>query len=342
MTQAPFLELVICTYNNAGLLEQVLDAIAQQQVPSSSNWGVLIVNNNCTDTTETIVNRAIQAGQIPQLRMVNEPRQGLTPARLCGIQHTTAPWVAFIDDDCVLQPDWVAEAIAFATQHPTCGGFGGRVTLAWQTPPPPYVLDFTYSFAEQNHGDAVQPVDCLVGAGMVINRAALVAVGWTEHQFLADRIGKQLVSGGDVEIGLRLAAHYDLWYVPACEILHQIPNHRTTYPYLLRINYGLGTGKLLSDALCWEKSYLTWIGASLQQIWLNMRYAVFLGLQASLQGTSLRPAAITFTFWRGYGISLWQVIWMPSGERERLLGGFTKLSSTHLPAPLSQESALCQ
>lgn len=342
MTQTPFLELVICTYNNAGLLEQVLDSIAQQQTDALATWGVLVVNNNCTDVTETIVNRTIQVGQIPQLRMVKEPRQGLTPARLCGVQHTISPWIAFVDDDCVLQPDWVAQAIAFAAQHSTCGGYGGRVSLAWQTPPPPYVLDFTYSFAEQNYGDAVQKVDCLVGAGMVVNRAALIAVGWIEHQFLADRIGKQLVSGGDVEIGLRLAAHYDLWYVPACEILHQIPTHRTTYPYLLRINYGLGNGKLLSDALCWEKSYPSWIWASVQQIWWHMRYAVYLGLRASLKRNSLRPAAITFAFWRGYGASLWQVIWLPARERKRLLGGFTKLSSARLLTPLAQESNVCQ
>lgn len=341
MSRQPFLELVICTYNNAPSLEKVLTAIAQQQTPPSIGWSVLVVNNNCTDNTDDVVNRAIQAGQIPGLRMVYEPHQGLTPARLCGVQNTTAPWIAFVDDDCVLQPNWVAEAIAFATQHSTCGGFGGKVTLDWQTPPSPYVLEFTYCFAEQNKGDTPQQVDCLVGAGMVVNRSALEAVGWINHQFLSDRIGKQLISGGDVEIGLRLAAHYELWYVPACHILHQIPSHRTTYSYLLRINYGLGHGQLLSEALNWERSYTSWLRASVRQAWGHTRYAGYLGLQAIKRRKSLKPAAITFAFWRGYWLGLWHVIHLPKERRQEFLGGFTHSQTASISMPLGQENALC-
>lgn len=319
MSQTPFLELVICTYNHAALLEQALGAIAQQQPPSLP-WGVLVVNNNCTDHTDQVVQAAIAAGQIPHLRLVREPVQGLTPARLCGICQTTAPWVAFVDDDCHLQPDWVAQAMDFAAQHPTCGAFGGRVTLAWETPPPAYVLDCAYAFAEQEQGPEVKPVTWLVGAGMVVNRAALHTVGWTQQQFLADRIGKTLVSGGDVEIALRLATRYGLWYTPHCQLLHQIPSHRTTLTYLLRINAGLGTGQLLSDALRWSDTEGGWRWAAIQRAWTHTRYAIHLGMRALLQRHPWQSAVITIAFGRGYWAGIWQVMGMNRSHRRRLLG----------------------
>jgi len=39
---------------------------------------------------------------------------------------------------------------------------------------------------------------------MVVRRAAPAECGWVERPLLADRIGKRLVSGGDVEIAQRI------------------------------------------------------------------------------------------------------------------------------------------
>ena len=53
----------------------------------------------------------------------------------------------------------------------------------------------------------------LVGAGMVVRRAAPAECGWVERPLLADRIDKRLVSGGDVEIAQRIrGAGYPLWF----------------------------------------------------------------------------------------------------------------------------------
>lgn len=319
MSNQPFLELVICTYNNAAMLEGALAAIAQQHTHTDS-WGVLVVNNNCTDDTAGVVERAMEQGKIPNLRMVIEPIQGLTPARLCGVQQTTAPWVAFVDDDCFLHPNWLAEAAQFAAHHPDCGAFGGRVTLEWETPPPPYVMNFKYSFAEQELGSEAKPVSWLVGAGMVINRAALEAVGWLDHQLLADRVGKKLVSGGDMEIALRLAARYPLWYNPACQLFHQISAQRTRYEYLLKINYGLGNSQLFVRSLQWEKSYFAWLMASLREAWRQTAYIAKIWIKAALQRQSTLESSITLRFWWGYWVGIWRMVWMDPQERRQLMG----------------------
>jgi glycosyltransferase involved in cell wall biosynthesis len=257
MTAAVTLDVVICTYDNAPRLAETLQALAAQRVSEAVRWRVLIVDNNCSDDTPAVIER--WAASIPApVETVRETRQGLNAARLRGVRSGDGDWIAFVDDDCVLAPDWVEQAGRFALAHPDCGAFGGEVRLRWTAPPPAWVEGYGYAFAETRLGDAPQRRDWLAGAGMVLRRAALVATGWTEHQFLEDRIGRRLVSGGDVELGLRVAALYEIWYVPQCRLQQVIPVARTERRYLRRLVFGLGMSGHDVAALTWTGSERDW------------------------------------------------------------------------------------
>jgi hypothetical protein len=160
----------------------------------------------------------------------------------------------------VLEDTWVQRALAFAEAHPTAGGFGGRVIPDYRGNPAAVVRrSYGWAFAEQDLGAEPVTVDCLVGAGMVINRSALVESGWPQGPYFADRVGRKLVSGGDVEIALRLAATgRPLWYTPECALRHVIPANRTTTPYLQRMTRGLGVSFSLAQALVTSRSRLGW------------------------------------------------------------------------------------
>ncbi len=252
------LDVVICTFDNASMLDRVLGALGAQR-PAAGRWSVLVVDNNSRDHTQEVISRHSESGAIPGLRRVEEPTQGLTPARLCGVRATSAPWIAFVDDDCILAEDWIASAIDFARSHPDCGGFGGRVVPTYVEERPAVLARYGWAFAEQDLGDVPVTVDCLVGAGMVVNRAALRESGWTEAPFFADRVGRKLVSGGDVEIALRLAGTgRPLLYTPACTVQHIIPAGRTRMPYLLRMTRGLGVSQSLAQALTWRGPRRAW------------------------------------------------------------------------------------
>lgn len=218
------LDVVICTYNNAAVLDRVLHGLAAQR-PAPGVWGVLVVDNNSSDGTRDVVERHLRAGAVPGLRMVDEPTQGLTPARRCGVHATSAPWIAFVDDDCLLDPNWIEQAMTFARSHPSCGGFGGRVVPTYATDPPPFMVRYGWAFAEQNLGDAAVPVDCLVGAGMVLNRCALEESGWPDEPYFDDRKGSKLIraatwrsrSGSpepSVRSGLHQAVRCNMLYPP--------------------------------------------------------------------------------------------------------------------------------
>ena len=99
------IDIVICTYNNALLLEKTLSAISRQRFSSRIDCRVFVVNNNCTDETPDVVKKFSASAALP-VRMISETAQGLTPTRLHGVNSTDAEWIAFVDDDCLLAEDW--------------------------------------------------------------------------------------------------------------------------------------------------------------------------------------------------------------------------------------------
>jgi glycosyltransferase involved in cell wall biosynthesis len=310
MERSISIDLIVCTYNNAALLDRTLAAISRQRVSSGVRWQVVVVDNNCTDHTPEVLEKHEWSGEAP-IRRVLEPRQGLTPARVRGVQETDAEWIAFVDDDCLLAEDWVEEAARFAAGHPACGAFGGEVILDWETPPPPYALKRRYAYAGKRHGETAHRRPWLAGAGMVVRRKALEDCGWIDRQFLEDRIGRRPVSGGDMEIGLRIAARSEVWHNPACKLRHVIPAHRMTRQYLRRITFGLGASRHNAMALTWTGSYPAWFAYS-------VLFSIGFGALGVLQSGFDIPLA--FSPVRGFWAAIWEMLRMDSKERQALLG----------------------
>jgi glycosyltransferase involved in cell wall biosynthesis len=260
VTRPVGIDVVICTYNRAPILDRALEKLGRQQTSPSVDWRVVVVDNNCTDDTQGVVERHRNAGLA--ISAVHEPVQGLTAARRRGMESTTAPWVAFVDDDCLLDDRWVEEAARFAREHPDCGAFGGRVVLEWEHEPPGYVRRFPWAYASQDHGPEPKCVRSLAGGGMVVRRAVVEDCGWMSQQFFADRIADRLISGGDVELALRVGSGHELWYTPTCTLRHMISRDRTSFVYLRRLTFGLGSCQFFEDSMLWPASYRRWLGMS--------------------------------------------------------------------------------
>lgn len=244
--------IAICTYNNARLLRRTLASVAAQRVPAPVRWELLLVDNNSTDATPAVA--AAFADRLP-LRYVPEPIQGLSAARRRAFRETVAPLVAFVDDDCLLAPDWVEQAVTFCQDHPAAGAVGGKVELEWEAPPNDIVRHYELCLARQDHGTKPHTMPArgytyLVGAGLVLRRAAVAASGWLERGNLSDRRGGALSSGGDSELVLRIRrAGHELWYNPAMTLRHLIPKKRTSVRYLCRLQRGMGRCQVFLDGL---------------------------------------------------------------------------------------------
>jgi glycosyltransferase involved in cell wall biosynthesis len=306
LSKDTLISIVICTHNNSSILDRALDRLSRQHCPEGLAWEVLVVDNNCTDGTQQVVERHRSANRLRRLRVVSEYQQGLTPARQRGVRETSGEWLAFVDDDCLLAESWLANAMCFATGHPRCGALGGVVRPYWESGAEPLPDTVGWALACQDHGPQACRVWSLVGAGLIVRRAALEETGWIHTPLLADRIGQRLVSGGDTEIGIRISASgWDLWYTPDCVIDHLIPARRTSPGYLRRLAFGLGISQVLVDALIWEQGFVSCVGRCALSASSRTLHAIEAVIRDRIRGRDRRPSSINLHFalgsWAGIG-----------------------------------------
>jgi glycosyltransferase involved in cell wall biosynthesis len=93
------ISLVIPAYNEEEYISACLSSVA---LYGKELFEVIVVDNASTDTTATI------ARTFPFVRVVHEPKKGLTRARACGLRAATGDIIAYIDADTVMPRGWVA------------------------------------------------------------------------------------------------------------------------------------------------------------------------------------------------------------------------------------------
>ena len=89
-----------------------------------------------------------------------------------------------------------------------------------------------------------EPIPRLVGAGLVLRKAAIEQSGWLDGFVLTGRSGAQLGAGDDSELLISVRrAGYEAWYAPDLLLDHYIPAARLSLQYLCLLNYGFGQSR---------------------------------------------------------------------------------------------------
>src|SRR5690349_20687774 len=52
---APRISVVICTWNRSRLLRKTLEHMTNLDIAPGTRWELIVVNNNCSDDTETVL-----------------------------------------------------------------------------------------------------------------------------------------------------------------------------------------------------------------------------------------------------------------------------------------------
>lgn len=125
-TGMPSLAVIIPHYADAVRLARCLAALMPQ---ADAETEVVVVDNASPESPAAV------CAAHPGLRLVIEPQKGAANARNRGVAETTAPLLAFIDADCLPDPDWIARArTALARREADL--VGGHVGVFDETPPP--------------------------------------------------------------------------------------------------------------------------------------------------------------------------------------------------------------
>jgi glycosyltransferase involved in cell wall biosynthesis len=241
------ISVVIPCFNGADRLPRTLAHIAAQHVPQGLEWEVVLVDNASTDGTPQAAARAWPAPAPAPLRIVSEPRLGLSFAHLAGFAAARHEIVTFVEDDNWIAPDWLQVVSEVMETHPDVGACGGRNEAHCSSPPPAWFESCAHYYAvgaqgPERGGDITWTRGFLWGAGMTVRAAAwrqLVEGGF--RFLLEDRVGDRLKTGGDSELSfaLRLAG-WKLGYEPRLRLRHDLPPRRLRWPYLRELVRGMG------------------------------------------------------------------------------------------------------
>jgi glycosyltransferase involved in cell wall biosynthesis len=97
--------IVIPAYNEAKWIAKTLDAVLKQ---TYTDYEVIVVDNNSTDTTAAVVHIYMQKDS--RITLVSCTTQGLLPARNCGLEHAKGDIIAQLDADNLPHKDWLQNA----------------------------------------------------------------------------------------------------------------------------------------------------------------------------------------------------------------------------------------
>lgn len=102
MKKNPLVSLIIPVYNVENYLNKALSSVANQTM---KNIEVIIVNDGSTDGSAEIINRF--ARRYRNFIVVNQKNQGLSAARNKGLALSRGDYIAFMDSDDYIEPNFI-------------------------------------------------------------------------------------------------------------------------------------------------------------------------------------------------------------------------------------------
>jgi glycosyltransferase involved in cell wall biosynthesis len=261
--------IAICTYNGAEDIPDVLECLHAQEGTSSVQWEVLVVDNNSTDATETIVRNYQESWQREApLRYAFEGRQGKSYAMETAVTKAVGEWIAFLDDDNLPVPNWIAAAYRFAQTHPSAGAFGGQVHGRFESEPPKSFGEVKPLFALNERSEEIcytaggNMTFAAPGAGLVIRKRAweesIPEGGLSQAGTVAEERGEV---GEDMELQWYLYQNeWEIWHNPEMHLDHKIPAERLEEESLREFCEAIGHGRCHTRMIRlkpWQRPFAT-------------------------------------------------------------------------------------
>jgi glucosyl-dolichyl phosphate glucuronosyltransferase len=225
--------VILCTFNRCKSLARALESLALSVMPISTEWNVVVVDNNSKDQTRDVVDGFCR--RFPdRFSYLFEPKQGKSYALNTGIERATGDVIAFMDDDVEVDRNWLRDLTAPLMQEGWAGS-GGRI-LPERGFVPQCWMDLS-----SRHGlaplamfdvgrEACELKEPPFGTNMAFRKEM-----FTKHGKFRTDLGPQPgseIRSEDSEFGSRLLASGErLRYEPSAIVYHAVPENRTRRKY---------------------------------------------------------------------------------------------------------------
>lgn len=237
--------IIICAHNpRTDYFARVLEGLRGQLYPLHK-WELLVVDNG----SRTPLASNWDISWHPNARHHNEAKLGLAWARRRGIEEASGELIIFVDDDNVLDEDYIAEAIEIGRNYPFLGTWGsGCIRGEFETEPSESIRSWLpvressaprWSNLAGSHLFGISREEAIPwGAGLCVRKRIASAYAQYLDQSSISVTGHQgdaLSGGDDFEISF-VCCRYGLGVgiFPKLKLTHLIPQRRLTDDYLAR------------------------------------------------------------------------------------------------------------
>ncbi|WP_336762907.1 glycosyltransferase family 2 protein [Paenibacillus sp. USHLN196] len=270
--------IIIVNYNTRQLTLDCLESVYASI--TSYSYEVIVIDNASRDDSVQAIREAY-----PQVQLIaNSNNTGFAKANNQGMKATKARYILLLNSDTVVQPDTLHTMVAFMDRHPEMGASGCKVILpdgsldkackrGFPTPSASFYYAFGISrmfpdrpkFNQYQLGhlspDDEYPVDCLVGAFILVRRETIDQVGGLDETFF--------MYGEDIDWCYRIKeAGWGIFYYPRTYIVHYKGGSARRKP--LKITYEFHRAMWVFHRKHYAKKYnlltntAVWVGISLK------------------------------------------------------------------------------
>ncbi|MGJ8633168.1 MAG: glycosyltransferase [Luteolibacter sp.] len=195
--------VIICTRNGASRIATCLTSIENLSHPPHET---IVVDDGSTDDTSSIVSK-----NFPAVRLITIPPSGLSHARNTGAAAATGEILAFTDDDCEPDTEWLTR-LDKAFQNPAISAAGGP-----NLPPPPNTPEEAVIHAAPGAPTHVLLTDTraehLPGCNIAVRKITFDVIGGFDPIFQT--------AGDDVDFCWRLTdTGHHMTFVPGAFVWH--------------------------------------------------------------------------------------------------------------------------
>jgi O-antigen biosynthesis protein len=228
LPDAPTFSVIVCTRNGSRTLEECLVSLERIRYP---HFEILVVDDGSTDHSREIIQ------QHPRARYLFQEPAGLSIARNTGANHASGELLAYTDDDCIVDEDWLTY-LAVAFRNPEVAAVGGP-----NIPPPPQNLSQACVITAPGGPAHVLLTDTtaehIPGCNLAVRKSAFTEVGGFLPQYHA--------AGDDVDFCWRLIElGFTIAFHPGAMVWHY--RRFSVKAYLKQqMGYGKAEGLLLSQ-----------------------------------------------------------------------------------------------
>ncbi len=234
---------IICTHNRDSYLGAAIDSLLEQDI---NNYEVLVIDNASSDRTKEVVESRLGD---PRLQYYYEPVLGLSVARNRGAKETTAPILAYLDDDAEASPQWLRVITEAYQENEKLAIAGGRVTLIWPpgiTPPNWLSPGMSGGLGAYDLGEEVvhitNPNLTPRGLNYSLRRTFLEEIGGFDPNL--GRVGKNLLSNEELYMTeLALKKGWQVAYLPNALVAHNVAPERTKPGWFLSRSWWQGVSE---------------------------------------------------------------------------------------------------